>query len=229
MKTLLFHNTKIGRGEKIFLNIDSDKDKFTISQGLTLIVAPNGHGKSTILQALSGNLPLLSGSVELRDNGKQLIDEVLYVSEYLAFPKYIYPQEWIEFVVQEKINTMELLDISKKLNFDHKLNSYLGRMSQGERRKVTWLCAYFSKKELIFMDEPLDGLDLLALPVIKEILKKWNEQARIVVMITHQPYDVLPLSHEVLFLKNEKFITVKCEMKSVLDFEGVVKKYYFEP
>src|SRR5690606_34715136 len=78
--------------------------------------------------------------------------DVLYVSEYLTFPKFIYPAEWIRFVGGERIEDLEpWID---GFSLQSKMKSFLGKMSQGERRKVTWLAAHATRRPVLLMDEP---------------------------------------------------------------------------
>src|SRR5689334_13484034 len=99
MKTLFFRDLKVGRpGAAPLLRLDSGRDGVALEPGVHLIVAPNGRGKSTLLQTLAGVLPSLGGDVHLGDSVYRPGADSLYISEYLSFPKFIYPSEWIEFI-----------------------------------------------------------------------------------------------------------------------------------
>src|SRR4051812_34611390 len=98
MKTLSFHNFQAGRKQTgALLELDSESQNLAIKSGAFLLFAPNGYGKSTLLQTLAGVVPALGGEVRL--DGKLLDHEqhVLYLSEYMAFPKYVFPEEWVRF------------------------------------------------------------------------------------------------------------------------------------
>lgn len=202
MRTLSFRDLKVGRsGGSVLLDIDSERDGVRLRPGLQLIVAPNGFGKTTFLQTVAGVLPAISGELRLDDQKLDPESEVLYVSEYLSFPKFIYPSEWIEFVAPLG-KTKDLQEWVTGFSLDQKMKSFLGRMSQGERRKVTWLAAHASSKPVILMDEPLDGLDLLAIPCARKMIAQWKNEGRIVFIVAHQVGELLDLADEVFLIRD---------------------------
>lgn len=207
MKTLSFHDLKVGRGAgNLLLELNSERQGNALKAGLNLIVAPNGRGKTTLLQTIAGVLGARgSGLVKL--DGQKIDPErdVLYVSEYLTFPSFIYPSEWIDFVggptdlasLDRWIDGFSLRPLMKK---------FLGRMSQGERRKVTWLGAQASKKPVLLLDEPLDGLDLLAIKTAREMIETWKREGRILLVVAHQVGEVLDLADEVFLIQEQNLL-----------------------
>ncbi len=204
MKTLCFHSFKVGRANNLLLEIDSQQDDITLVPGLNLVVAPNGYGKSTLLQTLAGVIKPLSGRISLLDSERNAESEylpgrdALMISEYLTFPKFIFPDEWIEFMSGKKPLASRMNPHWKGLRLEPLRDKYLGRMSQGERRKVTWLAAHSSERPVLLLDEPLDGLDLLAIDAARTLLKEWEAEGRIVLLIAHQISEVFDLSRQTL-------------------------------
>jgi len=202
MKTLSFHNFNIGRkAHKLLLRLDAQ----AWGPGLHVIVAPNGYGKTTLLQTIAGALPPLQGEVKV--DGAKLDPErdVLYVSEYLTFPKFIYPSEWIEFMSGGQSSKDESEWI-RAFRLEDRMGEYVGRLSQGERRKVTWIGAHVSPKPILLLDEPLDGLDLLAIRSAREMVADWKRRGRCVGVVAHQVGEVLDLADEVWLIKDQKLV-----------------------
>lgn len=215
MKTLLFRDLKIGRrADRVLLDLDTVKDGVGFVPGLHLLVAPNGYGKTTLLQTLAGILPIQAGEArmeggDLPAHGKKLEPEaeVLYVSEYLTFPKFIYPSEWIEFMADgRKASSDELAPWIRDFSLSPLMNRYLGRLSQGERRKVTWLGAHVSRRPVLFLDEPLDGLDLFGIQTARRMLVEWKRQGRIMAVVAHQVSEILDLADEVYLFRDQKLV-----------------------
>ena len=204
MKTLSFHDFKAGRGSQVLIDVDTARDSISLKPGLNLIVAPNGYGKSTLLQSIAGVLKPISGRMTIRDSDgakEQAFDparDALMISEYLTFPKFILPEEWIEFAAGSRPNEAILEQHWKAFRLEALRQKYLGRMSQGERRKVTWLAAHASNRPVLLLDEPLDGLDLLAIEAARSMIREWESQGRIVCMIAHQISEVFALSRQTL-------------------------------
>lgn len=215
MKTLSFHNVRIGRSpQSTLIALDSQLTPgapdsggpIELRPGLNLIVAPNGYGKSTLLQTIAGVLNPLQGEIKLGTAPLHPERDVLYVSEYLTFPKFIYPGEWIEYMADAQTGATALAPWIEKLSLTSQMKRYLGRLSQGERRKVTWLGAEASAKPILLLDEPLDGLDILAIRAARELLTRWKSQGRIICMVAHQLAEVLDLADEAYLIREQKLL-----------------------
>ena len=214
MKTLSFREAVVARKPtEPLLQIDSPNDGIELKPGLQLIVAPNGYGKTTFLQSVAGLLPLVRGQLVLGDKILRPDSSVLYVSEYLTFPKFIYPGEWIDFMSEGETRA-DLIDWTKRFSLIQQMSRYLGRLSQGERRKVTWLGAHASKRPVLLLDEPLDGLDLLAIRAAREMLAEWKREDRIVAIVAHQVGEVLDLADEVFLVRERKLVRWRDVMKT---------------
>jgi ABC-type multidrug transport system ATPase subunit len=213
MKTLCFHEFKAGRGQTVLVDIDTARDGISLKPGLNLIVAPNGFGKSTLLQSIAGVIKPLGGGLTLDSSGDgqsrsfDPAQDSLMISEYLTFPKFILPDEWIEFASGRLPQEARLAPHWKGFRLEELRQKYLGRMSQGERRKVTWLAAHAAEKPLILLDEPLDGLDLLAIEAARSMIRDWKAEGRIVCMIAHQISEVFDLSTQTLVFSQGRLAT----------------------
>lgn len=207
MKTLSFRDLRVGRkAGEILIDIDSERDGISWKSGLQLVVAPNGYGKTSLFQTIAGALPALHGTLKLNDRTLKQGDDSTYISEYLTFPKFIYPMEWVEFMSGRAADHAALLPWIEGFALRPKLSSFLGRMSQGERRKVTWLGAHAAGKPLLLMDEPLDGLDLLAIRSARNMITQWRKEDRIVCIIAHQVNEVLDLADQVFLIRDRKLL-----------------------
>jgi ABC-type multidrug transport system ATPase subunit len=236
MKTLCFHEYKTGRGPRVLLDTDTQRDGIRLVSGLNLVVAPNGYGKSTFLQTLGGLIRPIGGRASLEENGNvqpyQPSEHALLISEYLTFPKFIFPHEWIEFMAGQRSDPSRLEPHWEALRLTALRNQFLGRMSQGERRKVTWLAAHASNRPVILMDEPLDGLDLLAIDAARALLKSWEREGKIILLIAHQVSEVFDLSKQTLLfdsgrLKSWENVSGKtAEQVSTESFRKWTHDYY---
>lgn len=210
MKTLSFRELKVGRSaHQVLLDLDTEKDGLRLPSGLNLIVAPNGYGKTTFLQTIGGVLPAAGGKIRLEDGFLQPERDVLYVSEYLTFPKFIYPSEWLEYMSHRAWKSElegETIPWIEAFGLEKKMGSFLGRMSQGERRKITWLGANSSPKPILLLDEPLDGLDLLGIRAARRMLEDWRKQGRILLVVAHQVGELLDLADQVLLIRDQKLL-----------------------
>ncbi len=199
MKTLSFKNFKVARQSRLFFDLDTEQDRVSFEPGLHLLLAPNGLGKSTFLQACSGLLADTQGDLFFDGRTVTPASSVFYLSEYLTLPKFITGEEWASSYGEADlkwVNELRLNDVWKK---------YLGRMSQGERRKIMWLSAHFSKKSILFLDEPLDGLDLRAIDAARGLINAWKAEGRVVLLVAHQTGEIADLATQAWVIENQKW------------------------
>lgn len=222
-KIVCFDRYAVGRGTKQLLILDSgsgpdsgsDKAELqgvSLQAGLTLLMAPNGFGKSTLLQTMAGVLPALSGALKFGVEQRQLNVErdLFYVSEYLSFPRYLKASEWVDVFASRDPEFWH----PDWLRMESLMSRYLGELSQGERRKVTWLAAHASGRPLLLMDEPLDGLDFYALEGARKFLRLWEEEGRAVLMIAHQVSEVIEEARQIWAIRDGSIIELKATAES---------------
>ena len=210
MKTLCFHDYRLSVKERELLVLDTaSQPELAFGPGIHLILAPNGTGKSTFLRTLAGVARPSRGRAVWSDGTVwEASRDALYVSEYLSFPKFVYPTEWVSFSAGTPWAALaaRLEDWIGRFGLADKMTRFLGRMSQGERRKVTWLAAHASAAPVLLLDEPLDGVDLLAVRAARDSLAKWKEQGRVVLLIAHQAAEILDLCDTVWWIRDRKFV-----------------------
>jgi ABC-2 type transport system ATP-binding protein/manganese/iron transport system ATP-binding protein len=128
-------------------------EDLTAGPGLHLFVAPNGAGKTTLMRTLAGLAPALDGSVTTTGH-------IHYFSDDLRSDPELKPRTLFRcWFKGEALTHAEELAETLRLN----LKCPIGKLSRGNRQKVLLILAEtqiaFSEASLLFMDEPLSGLD----------------------------------------------------------------------
>jgi ABC-type multidrug transport system ATPase subunit len=171
------------------------------------LVGPNGSGKTTALRALSGRLSEYEGSI--RFDGKDLrslmplgrrriglLPETLggygwmTVREHLAFLSGFYP-EWDAGYAAHLAGRLRV-----------PLDERIGRLSKGNRVKVSFIAAEAPRPPLLLLDEPTAGLDPeVRGELIDAILASCADSPRRVVLFsTHLLEDVELVAERILLL-----------------------------
>jgi ABC-type multidrug transport system ATPase subunit/pSer/pThr/pTyr-binding forkhead associated (FHA) protein len=162
------------------------------------ILGPSGAGKTTLLNALSGLRPAESGKIlfdhtDLYRNLDQLrslfgyvpqddiVHSDLTVSEALIFAARLRlpagtPRAEISKLVDHTIASLGLSD---------RINLKIGRLSGGQRKRVSVGVELLSRPPLLFLDEPTSGLDPLAEFKLMELLRRLADTGCTVVCTTH--------------------------------------------
>jgi len=160
-------------------------------------LGPNGAGKSTTIKMLTGLLAPTSGSMRIlgedisRPEGaldaKRRVGVVpenlslfenLTAREYLTFigRMYLLPRAVIRERTEELLAMMELQEQEKKLALEY---------SHGMRKKLALAAALLPNPELLFLDEPFEGVDAVASRVLRETLKRSVERGATVFLTSH--------------------------------------------
>jgi ABC-2 type transport system ATP-binding protein len=195
----------------------ADEVSFTIEEGeLVGFLGPNGAGKTTVLKMLSGLLNPTSGDArvlgfvpwERRNEMKRQFSLLmgqknalwwdLPAQESLELNRAIYGIERSRF---NKVvgGLSELLDVQDKMNV------MVRELSLGERMKMELISALIHEPRVLFLDEPTIGLDVVSQKRVREFLRLYNSEHKIVTMLTsHYMQDIEELCDRVIIIDHGK-------------------------
>ncbi|HEY5036472.1 MAG TPA: ABC transporter ATP-binding protein [Chthoniobacterales bacterium] len=195
----------------------ADNISFTIEEGeLVGFLGPNGAGKTTVLKMLSGLLNPTSGEArvlgfvpwERRDEMKRQFSLLmgqknalwwdLPAQESLELNRAIYGIDRDRF--KKVVNGLaDLLEVQDKMNV------MVRELSLGERMKMELISALIHEPRVLFLDEPTIGLDVVSQQRVREFLRQYNAQHRIVTMLTsHYMQDIEELCDRVIVIDHGK-------------------------
>jgi len=201
------------------------------------LFGPNGHGKSTLLKAISGLHPPVAGSVKF--NGEELSKLPVHkiVERGLAY----IPEErnlFTDMTVMENLkmgayNSRAHKTIKSNLEFvfrvfprlEERQNQYCSTLSGGEARMVAIGRGLMSETSLLLVDEPSIGLSPGLRKAVFEAIARINTERKITILIVEQEIEnALALSQRFYLLKNGQ---VAFERKaSEVDVADIEKAYF---
>ena len=177
---------------------------------ITAVIGPNGSGKSTLLHAATGLLPVESGSIEVL--GKRPVEargEVAYVVQHMNVNPGI-PMTVREVVSMGRYPSTGLLkrlsaadkaqvnDAMALLRIDDLADRQVARLSGGQRQRVFVAQALAQDHRVLFMDEPLTGLDIQSAQTIDDIMHEEPARGCSVVFTTHDLEEARAADHVIL-------------------------------
>ena len=203
MNSIEIIDGKIGyiKNEVLFENLNL---KIQENEFLT-ILGKTGVGKSTILRVISGLLKLQSGTLKV-DGDLSLCfqDSRLFpnmtVYENIAYPLKVknYNKDEIKSIVDSLIKDFRLENI-----IDRKPNN----LSGGETKRVALARCIATKPKILLLDEPTSNLDFELKIEVRELIKNIHKKYKCTtVMVTHDIFDSLYLSDNILILGDKKII-----------------------
>lgn len=155
------------------------------------IIGPNGGGKSTLIKALLGQVPLTSGKIEI--NPKKNIGYVPQFAEFdQSFPISVYEvimsglmkRKSLFFKAYSASEQNEANELMKKLDILELKSKQIGELSGGQLQKVLVARAMISKPGILLLDEPTASLDVQVKKEIYSILQNLSHEVTILI-ITH--------------------------------------------
>lgn len=182
---------------------------FEVKQGEFLsIIGLNGAGKTTLLKCLLDLIEYDKGKLEIFGEKSLTIKNkalIGYLPEISYYPKdlklwdlmYFYAELYELSKSDIKGRIIEALKI---VNLDERLSDKLSSFSKGMLQKVGIAQAILNKPKLLFLDEPMSGLDPLARRGIIELLEKLKEQGTTIFLNTHILNDIERIGERVLIM-----------------------------
>ncbi len=177
------------------------------------IVGQTGSGKSSLLKLMAGLMDPDSGEVYFQEQkvlgpSRKLVpgnEHIIYLSQYFELPKFIKVEEYLE--IPFKTSEEEALHIFKACRVQTFLQRDTRELSGGEKQRVAIAKSLLKKPDVLLLDEPFSNLDFIHKQVIKEILAEIeNELDTTILIVAHDPMDILSWATKVMVLKNGKVI-----------------------
>ncbi|MBN2796563.1 MAG: ABC transporter ATP-binding protein [Clostridia bacterium] len=170
------------------------------------IIGPNGGGKSTLIKALLGQVPLNSGKISI--NPEKTIGYVPQFAEFdQSFPICVEEVVLSGLIGQKKVffkkYNKEDIDtaycLMKKLGILELKEKQIGELSGGQLQKVLVARALISNPGILLLDEPTASLDVQVKKEIYEILKNVSNEVTVLI-ITHDIAEIFSYVKSVAYI-----------------------------
>lgn len=173
----------------------------------------NGAGKSTAIRALCGFLPPTQGAIWVA--GVNVIQNPLavkrligVVSDDIVLYERLSGREFLEFVGQmhgltEKEARARTLDLQERLDLTSAANRPIGTYSLGMKKKTAFAAALIHAPQVLFLDEPFNGVDAASTRALCVLLTQLRETCGVTVFFTSHVLEMAErLCTQVAILQN---------------------------
>lgn len=212
MKVISANNVKFSYNDETVLKSVS----FEIEQGDYVgLIGQNGSGKSTLLKLLLGLLKPESGSIELFEQPMKTFhqwEKIGYVPQRSGIFDQSFPATVEEIVEMGLIKNDELDSGKKKERISRALKlvdieafkkRQLRELSGGQQQRVLIARALVNEPKLIFLDEPVVGVDTETQHGFYALLKRLNKDLNISLLLVSHDLDVVAHEADYLVMMNE--------------------------
>jgi len=158
-------------------------------------VGPNGAGKTTTVKILTGLLPQFGGEVRVlgldpRGDTLEIKRRIGYVPENAALFESLTVAEHLVLVgslyeMDEELVRARAETFLRVFELDARLVSRIGTLSKGMRQKLLLTTALLHDPEVLFLDEPLSGLDVGSAILVKDLLRRLADTGRTIFYCSH--------------------------------------------
>ncbi len=179
-------------------------------------IGPNGAGKSTTIKAVLGLVKDYAG--EIRVFGQTIGDgdggykrRIGYVPETAEIYEALTAQEYLTFIgrlygLDERTADRRARALMGILDLSSAYHSRLSSYSKGMRQKVLLISSLLHNPDILFLDEPLNGLDANSVSVVKDILAQLAAKGKTIFYSSHIMEVVQKISHRIVLLNEGRVV-----------------------
>ncbi len=194
-----------------------DHISFTIPQGqICGYLGPNGAGKTTTVKMLTGMLRPTEGRAlvagyDVVEQSLEMKRKIGYVPESGALYENLTPEEYLTMVgllyhIPEDQLRAKITEFLRLFKLEDVRNDRMTTFSKGMKQKVVISAALLHNPDVIFFDEPLNGLDANTALLLKELIRRLAEQGKTIFYSSHILEVVEKICDRVLIINEGRIV-----------------------
>jgi ABC-2 type transport system ATP-binding protein len=216
---LILDNVSKFYGEVLGVN----RVDLSVPPGITSLVGPNGSGKTTIMNLMTGLLQPSQGEIRVLgirpDNPEQLFRHVGYCTQFDSFPKgangtqFLYSYLRVHGHTHTDATAMTERAI-ERVGLSQAATRRVAGYSKGMRQRIKLAQAICHDPKVLILDEPLNGLDPMARAEMIDLFRELAGGGQHIVISSHILHEVDLISDQVILL-NEGYVVAEGDIQGV--------------
>ncbi len=231
-----FENISLAYGNRLIL----DNINFKINEGQIFgMLGPNGVGKSTIFNLITGLISPQNGKIKIQ--GNNVIEYPIYLRSKKFKVGYVpqYGGYFNDLTLFDNLKAISEIVIDDKNLRNDKINYLISKfeldnlkdikakfLSGGQKKKLVIALSLMSEPKVLLLDECFAALDVLTIKMLQETIVNLQQESNITIVICdHQARDLLACVDVAMILSNGKIVAQDTPSNLVKDINA--KNAYF--
>ncbi|MFC0877552.1 ABC transporter ATP-binding protein [Saccharicrinis sp. FJH2] len=175
-------------------------------------IGPNGAGKSTTVKILCGMISDFTGDIQvfgydLKKDATEIKKHIGYVPENGALYEMLTPKEYLSLIgtlysMKPEITDDRINHFMKYFGLEKNIDQRMDTFSKGMKQKVLITAGVLNNPDILFLDEPLNGLDANSVIQVKELLTSMAKQGKTIFYSSHLMDVVEKISNRIILINN---------------------------
>lgn len=196
------------------------------------LLGPNGAGKSTFVKVMLGIVHPTRGTATILDENIRNYNihaKIGYLAENHRFPEFLTAKQVLYYYgkmsgIAKDVLTEKIPQLLKTVKLEDWINVKIRKYSKGMLQRLGLAQALVNDPEILFLDEPTDGIDPVGRREVRDLLKSLREQGKTIFLNSHLLSEVELVSDQAAILKNGRMI----EKGTIEDFISVKQQYQLQ-
>ena len=192
-----------------------DDVSFELARGQVLgFLGPNGAGKSTTIKMLTGQLEPRRGRITILDMDMPRERNAIQARIGVCFEeKNVYPSltghENLAFFARLfGLHDVDLDGLLARVGLEERGRDRVSNYSKGMRQRLMVARTVLNRPDVLFLDEPTDGLDPVSARTIRQLIREEAARGAAVLLTTHDMYEADELSDRVAFIDRGRVLAM---------------------
>ncbi len=176
------------------------------------LLGPNRSGKTTLVKILLSLCRVDSGRVTRLGNhvsDRATLGRIGYVHENHAFPRYLSAESLLAYygaltLLPYEVVKARVPKLLERVGLADRKRDVIATFSKGMIQRLGLAQALLNEPELLVIDEPNEGLDLIGRRVVADAIREQREKGRTVILVSHVLHEVEQLCDRVCVLSEGK-------------------------
>lgn len=177
------------------------------------IVGKNGSGKTMLLRAIAGLIVPTGGSVLV--DGKKVGKDISFPQEMgilIEKPEFLNHLTGLDNLkilaeIRKKVSVEQIKSYMEWFELENDPKKPVRKYSQGMKQKLGIIQALMEEPELLILDESFNALDEASVVKLRELLLKYKEEGRLIIITSHNREDIESLCDDTYFIQDGKIIS----------------------